>query len=188
MFVWTPGVAGLCDICLSGFSLYWKFLLRYSERSRNSRTAVVRFPARVGFFYTLKLPDRLWGPPSLLSSGCFHLAPRPKMMDLYLRSPIRLHGVVINLLNTYIVLKKPEPYHCLFSYRTIYFKYAWSQVITSNQKSAYSKHEDGLLQKWRKRLFTYKIKWPAEFSKYTRAWIFLTRRQHISRSVHKPAC
>jgi hypothetical protein len=75
-------------------------------------TARVRFPAR--FIFSPQRPLRLWGPPSLLSNGYrglflrgqssrglnltthLHLVPRSRMVELYLRSPIRLHGVVLN--------------------------------------------------------------------------------------------
>jgi hypothetical protein len=53
--------------------------------------------------------DQLWGPPSLLYNGCcgenrrrrkltthLHLVPRPRMVELYLHSQTRLHGVVLN--------------------------------------------------------------------------------------------
>jgi len=36
-------------------------------------------------------PDRLWGPPSLLSNGY-----QGECLKLYLHSAIHLHGVVLN--------------------------------------------------------------------------------------------
>jgi hypothetical protein len=66
------------------------------------------------FFSTPQRPDRVWVQPSLLSngyrglfpqrwSGCgvkltaiLHLAPRPRMVELYLHSPIFLYGAVLN--------------------------------------------------------------------------------------------
>jgi hypothetical protein len=66
------------------------------------------------FFFTPQRPDRLWGPPSLLSNGYCglfhwgqsgrgvklttnsHLVQRSRMVELYLHFPTRLHGVVIN--------------------------------------------------------------------------------------------
>jgi hypothetical protein len=54
--------------------------------------------------------DQIWGPPSLIlgviSSGesgrsvkltiHFQLVPSSRMVDIYLNSPIRLHGVMLN--------------------------------------------------------------------------------------------
>jgi hypothetical protein len=69
-------------------------------------------------FSTPQRPDPLWGPPSLLSNGHrrlfprrksgrgvklttrLHLVSRSRMTELYLHSPTRLHGMVLNLLST----------------------------------------------------------------------------------------
>jgi hypothetical protein len=66
-------------------------------------------------FSSPQRPDRLWGPPSLLSNGYrrffpvgqsgrgvnltahLHLVPRSKLVGLHLHSPIRLNGLVLNL-------------------------------------------------------------------------------------------
>jgi hypothetical protein len=71
-------------------------------------------PGGERFFSSLKRQERLWGELSLLSNGFqglflrrksgwgvkltthLHLAPRSKMVKLYLHSPIRLHGVVLD--------------------------------------------------------------------------------------------
>jgi hypothetical protein len=59
------------------------------------------------FFSTPQHLDELWGPSNrdpILSLQCggsvklttnFHLVPRPRMVKLYLHSPIRLYGVVL---------------------------------------------------------------------------------------------
>jgi hypothetical protein len=56
--------------------------------------------------FTLQRPDRFWGLPSLLSSGHrlvkltihLHLVLRSRIVELYLHSPIHIHGVVLNYL------------------------------------------------------------------------------------------
>jgi hypothetical protein len=78
-------------------------------------TPGVRFPAGARFFCTSQRPDWFRGPPSLLSNGYrglfppevkrpeleadttyLHLVPRSSMVELYLHSPIRLHGVMLH--------------------------------------------------------------------------------------------
>jgi hypothetical protein len=73
----------------------------------------VRFPVRGKIFFSIpQSPDRLWGPPSILpnryqglppgvkvageSSWLLLLVPRSGMVELYLQSPIHLHGVLDN--------------------------------------------------------------------------------------------
>jgi hypothetical protein len=69
-------------------------------------------PGSARFIPSPQLPDRLSGPPSLLSNGHwgksgrgmkltthFHLEPRLRKVELHLRSPIRLHGVVLKQLS-----------------------------------------------------------------------------------------
>jgi hypothetical protein len=69
-------------------------------------------------FSSPQCPDRLWGPPSLLSDGyrglCplgwggrglkltthLHLVPRSGMVELYFHSPLHLHGLLLNWLST----------------------------------------------------------------------------------------
>jgi hypothetical protein len=61
------------------------------------------------FFSSAQRPDRLWGSPSLLSSGYrwqsswgmkltthLHLMPRSRLAELYLHSPLCLHGIMLN--------------------------------------------------------------------------------------------
>jgi hypothetical protein len=77
-------------------------------------------PGGARFFFPPQRPDRFWGPPSLLSNGYgelnprgvkqssggvnltthLHLVPRPRKMELYLHSPICLHGILLNWLST----------------------------------------------------------------------------------------
>jgi hypothetical protein len=85
------------------------------------------------FLYTPQRPDQLWGPPGLLSSvyrcavspGVKRLehegdhsppVPRSRMVELYLHSPIRLNGVVLNRddLTFYILTIE-----CIFVFRVI---------------------------------------------------------------------
>jgi hypothetical protein len=74
----------------------------------------VRVPVGARIFSSPRRPDRLWGPPSLLSNRYWQLFPRGKSagawnwslrssynrgqenVDLYIHAPIRLHGVVLN--------------------------------------------------------------------------------------------
>jgi hypothetical protein len=74
------------------------------------------------FVFIPQSPDRLWGPPSLLSNryrgilprGCrgvklsthLHPEPRSRIVELYLHSPICLRGTVFNYLST----GKPLPF------------------------------------------------------------------------------
>jgi hypothetical protein len=80
--------------------------------------AGITYLAKVRIFSSPLHPDWYWGPSSLLSNGYlgiffpgakqlgvkltthFHLVPRSRMMELYLRSPIFLHGIVLNSLST----------------------------------------------------------------------------------------
>jgi hypothetical protein len=73
-------------------------------------TAGVRFPAGARFFFSPQRPDRLWGPPSLLSNryprgggalspGAMRLgreADHSPPLWSYFNSPISLHGIVLN--------------------------------------------------------------------------------------------
>jgi hypothetical protein len=78
----------------------------------------VRVPVGPRFFSFPRRPDRLWGPPSLLSNGyqgqflrgkaagawswpltCIYCRGQ-ECVDLYNHSPIPLHGVVFNQLST----------------------------------------------------------------------------------------
>jgi hypothetical protein len=50
-------------------------------------------PSSARFFSSPQHPDQLWGPLSLLSNGThLHLVPRSTKVELYLYSPICLHG------------------------------------------------------------------------------------------------
>jgi hypothetical protein len=54
------------------------------------------------FFSTPRRLDWLWGPPSLRGvkfTTHLHLVSGSRMVELHLRSPIRLYGVVLDLLN-----------------------------------------------------------------------------------------
>jgi hypothetical protein len=71
------------------------------------------------FSFISQRPDRLWGPPSLLSNGYrglvslgkygrgvkltihLYLVRRLRMMELYLHSPIHLYAVVLNYVTKY---------------------------------------------------------------------------------------
>jgi hypothetical protein len=94
----------------------YQVTLVHCQRRQNSLCTVQIFIATQHF---RNLPDRLWGPPSFLSSwflGLFpreqsvkltihrHLVPRSRMVELYLQFLIRLHGVELNQLSTCINL------------------------------------------------------------------------------------
>jgi hypothetical protein len=88
-------------------------------------------PSRVKIYFSPQHPDRLWDPPSLLSNGYggllsrrysgqdmnltthFHVVPRSRMVEIYLHSLIRLHGVVRpNILLSTLFSKTPVyPWH-----------------------------------------------------------------------------
>jgi hypothetical protein len=68
-------------------------------------------PSSARFFSSPQIPNRLWGPPSLLSNGYrglfsrgrgvkltthLHLAPRSRKVELFLHSPICVRGIVLN--------------------------------------------------------------------------------------------
>jgi hypothetical protein len=85
----------------------------------------VLVPIGASIFSSPLHPDRLWGPPSLLSNGYRRLfprrlcgqgdklithlqvVPRSRMVELYLHSTIRLHDVVFNYLSTGTKLLPP---------------------------------------------------------------------------------
>jgi hypothetical protein len=80
----------------------------YGPKGRGS------FPGRgIRFFSLFQFPDRMWGPPRFIPNGYqglfipgyngrvvmltthLHLVPRLRTVELYLHSPIGLHGVVL---------------------------------------------------------------------------------------------
>jgi hypothetical protein len=52
------------------------------------------------FVYTPQRRDLLWGPSSLLSNGYLHLVSMSRLVELYLQSPVCLHGILLNELGT----------------------------------------------------------------------------------------
>jgi hypothetical protein len=73
----------------------------------DGRGVSVRVPVGTRFFFPPPRSDRLWGPSSRLSNGYRGLSwpvtsnyCRGQYVDLYIHSPIRLHGVVLNHLST----------------------------------------------------------------------------------------
>jgi hypothetical protein len=88
------------------------WLSRYSDGLQAGRL-MLEIEVR-DLFTTPQRADRMWDPPSLLSNGYWglftqgssgqgnqltthlHLVSSSRMMELYLCSPIRLHGVVLN--------------------------------------------------------------------------------------------
>jgi hypothetical protein len=84
----------------------------------DNREVGVRVPVGSRIFTSPYRPDRLWGPPNRrLFPGveADHSPPASasqENMDLYIHSPIRLNGVVLNSLNT----GTPLPY--IYTYHT----------------------------------------------------------------------
>jgi hypothetical protein len=97
--VWTAGI-------VTGFSYGYGL---------GGRVVGVRVPVGSRIFSSPRRPDQLWGPPNLLSKGYRVLFPGgvkrlereadhsqstsaevKKNVDLYIHSPIRLHGIVHN--------------------------------------------------------------------------------------------
>jgi hypothetical protein len=88
----------------------------------------VRVPVASRILSSPRRPDRLWDPPGLLANGYrglflkgysgrgvkltthLELVPNLRMVDLYIHSPIRLHGLVLTLLSTRITISLHE-YH-----------------------------------------------------------------------------
>jgi hypothetical protein len=84
------------------------YLSRYSDEVDGRGWIPGRYQK---IFFTLQRPDWLWGPLSLLSNGYrwffprgkssrgmkltthLHLVPRSKMVELYISSPVRVHGM-----------------------------------------------------------------------------------------------
>jgi hypothetical protein len=80
----------------------------------DDRGVGVRVPVRSRIFSSPRHPERFWGPPNLISNGYrglfprrengrgvrltihLQLVPRSRKCELYIHSPIRLHGVVLN--------------------------------------------------------------------------------------------
>jgi hypothetical protein len=122
-------------ICIFFFFFFFFSLLRYeikwNEMKRRDTTVSiasgyglddrrvgVRVPVGLRIFFSPCLPDRLWGPPNLLSNGYRWLFPGGKAIGtwswpltsnqclakenlaLYIHLPLRLYGVVLNWLNT----------------------------------------------------------------------------------------
>jgi hypothetical protein len=77
----------------------------------DDRGVRVRVPVVSRIFSSPRRPDRLWGPTNLLVPGVFLGGKAPgawsrpltsnycrgqENVDLYIQSPVRLHGVVLN--------------------------------------------------------------------------------------------
>jgi hypothetical protein len=58
----------------------------------NYRGFGARVPVGSRIFSSPRCPDRLWGPPGLLSNG----RRGQENVDLYIHSPIRVHVAVLN--------------------------------------------------------------------------------------------
>jgi hypothetical protein len=71
----------------------------------NSQVAILCGGKRV--FSSSQRPYRLWDARMITH---LHLAPRWRMMEQDLHSPVRLHGVVLNKLSTRTTLALPLPY------------------------------------------------------------------------------
>jgi hypothetical protein len=103
-----------------------------SEFESRMRERNFTSPCRARIFTSPCRPDRLWGPPNLLANGYCGIFLRGKAtvawrwpltsswyrgqenVDLYIHSPIRLHGVVLNYLSTGATL----PFTYLFQWYT----------------------------------------------------------------------
>jgi hypothetical protein len=99
----------------------------------NDRVVGVRLPVGARIFSSPRRPDRFWSPPSLLSNGYRGSFPGGKAagvwswslisnkcrgqenVDLYIHSPIRLNGLMLNQLSTGAPLPYPFVYNIRFN-------------------------------------------------------------------------
>jgi hypothetical protein len=151
---WPELLAPLCIFLLDDLPTKWSqksgYLSRYSDQLRTGRPGFDYWLCKT--FSSPQRPDRIWGPPSLLSVGYrwlfpwgksgwgvnlithLHLVPRSRKLELYLHSQICLHGIVLNSLSTRRALLADHSGRAVQGLSRLLSLYHWDHVFESHSR------------------------------------------------------